>query len=180
MKKTIILLILGLTTALSSAQRSPSRGRGNVPPLSGKAATQPGHVSTTSGLEENMTLRLAGNFHGFFPLDLELTGTGPVFKIDLIHQPENEGDQPIIVTIRATVTLTPADTFRVEYDLAARIAITTSTMTQPGGKVMRNVEYRDVSLSGAANLSEGKPLDITKLNGQALTLTLSEVKETNE
>lgn len=171
MKNKLIVLVLALTTAISSAQNSTRDPRPRVI-FSQPTPSRPAPPAAQA-LEENITLHLQGNFQGFVPLNLELTGNGSVFTIDLIVKPEKEGEQPTIVTFQTTIALNPDGSYSAAYHLGARVALVTGTAARPDAPFSRNVEYRDLSLKGTAKITEGKPLTISKLNGESLTLTIS-------
>ena len=111
MKKILPVLLFTLLPAFSSAQDSrrtrptegPSRPRVMVPARAKLAPVK------TNALDENITLYLKGNFQGFVPLDLTLTGNGSSFSSDLITKAAKEGDPPVISKMngdKLTLTIT--------------------------------------------------------------------------
>ncbi len=182
MKTLIPILILALSPAVSSAQeRRAPRPQGPTVRIPQSTKSQGGNSRNTTAqnqfLDENITLQLKGDFQGFVPLDIALTGNGREFKTDVTTKPTKDESPPVIITFRAIVSLNPDKGYQVSYDLGARIAVTTSTFaSRPGTPVSTNVEYRDLLLSGNAKLTEGQPLVISKLNGEALTLAISKAR----
>ena len=104
-------------------------------------------------LTENITIQLQGSVYGSEPLDLSLTGVGPVFQADVIA-----GEDRSILTHQYSVR--PNDCgYRVEYSIGLRIAM----------EVSRNGQ---ATVSGAAIAKEGERVVISKNGAHELALTL--------
>lgn len=186
MKRTLLLLAAFLIPAAAPAQNRPT-----PPPSPGTKATVPSQKTTYNvpqrktstrstanprvEITENIVLQLKGDFQTIAALDLELTGVGPRFNTNLVLPSTEEKTPPVIISFDSIVTLAESGSYQVDYTLSARIAITTahSSAPHPGAPTTRNVEYRDVSLSGSVKLVQGKPVTLSKVDGKALTLGIS-------
>lgn len=176
MKNTLLILTFAVTSAISSAQTDPNKTVRRVRPVAAPVRKNPAKA-TPINLNENITLHLEGNFQGFIPLDIELTGNGNRFQTELVTpSSEKETGQPTIISFHSTVTLNPDNSYQVQFNLGARIAFVSNQSTSFTGNVATNVatnvEYRDIELNGSAKLTQGKPLTISKLNGHDLKLTI--------
>ena len=104
-------------------------------------------------------IQLKGNIHSGEPLDLSLTGIGPVFQADVVT-----GEEHTILSHRYSVR--PDDGgYLVEYSIGLRIRMEASQ----NGK-MTNYEYRDVSVIGTAIVKEGERVVISKNGARELSL----------
>jgi hypothetical protein len=190
------LLILILTLACSStifAQEGRSRriphpapGKSDVrtPPIPGRAvpsiradiprpfAPQP---PAKTPIKRNITIQVGGNFQGFVPMDLALTGTGPTFRTDLITRSSESDIPPTVITFEAHID-DQGKSYQVEYSLGARIAVKTGAVQRQGGSTSYNIEYRDIVLTGTVALTPGEPVVLSKLNGKELTLVAAPAK----
>jgi len=110
-------------------------------------------------LDANYSLHLSGAFVKDAPFDVLLQGAGPRFETTI--------SDPL-----ATVNLIlrkEGEKYLVTYAIGMRAPTVSSTKSA-------NVEYRDASLTGSAFVQLGKPFTLATINGQALTLTVSQVK----
>ena len=110
-------------------------------------------------------------------LDVELTGLGPLFSAEIVMPGEEKGTPPTIISLSATVSSVTPEKYQVDYSIGARIAVATSHMSKPGGPSTTNFEFRDVLLRGAALVTKGKSLTVSKISGKELKLTLSKPSE---
>jgi len=178
MKPFLILFASILLPATSLAQNSTSRSRVSRSPVPlktvpSRTVSKPAQVTAaTNPITENITLQLKDDFQSFVVLDMELTGVGPRFTTDLIIPASEKKEPPVVITFESIVVLTAPDKYQVDYNIGARIPIVSNTMTRPDGSTSRNIEYRDISLSGSAKLTQGKAVTLSKLNGKALTLNI--------
>jgi len=108
-------------------------------------------------LDTNYSLHLAGSYVKDAPLDVTLQGAGPKFEtrlsapnavIDMILRKEEE-----------------------RYLVLYGISLKTPTASKNG-----SADYRETSLTGSAFVQLDKPFTLATVNGQALTLTVSQVK----
>ena len=106
-------------------------------------------------------------------MDLELTGSGPLFSIDY-PAPRNENNDlpPAVVSISSVVNES-AGIFEVEYNVGARVAVRTSIIQRgPGQPGSHKIEFRDLALRGTVQMKPGEPITLARQNGKKLSLTL--------
>lgn len=110
-------------------------------------------------LDANYSLQLAGAYSKDAPLDVTLQGAGPKFETRLSAPP----------TTIEMILRQEGEKYLVLYAIAIQ---TPTTSPSKNGAA----EYRDTSLTGSAIVQLGKPFTLATINGQALTLTVSQVK----
>jgi hypothetical protein len=154
------------------AQRAPTRTSPGVAQNSANtnravATSRPAVAEVRpQALTENIVIQLKGNVHSGEPLDLSLTGVGPVFQADVIT-----GEEHTILSHQYAVK--PDDGgYRVEYSIGLRIRMEASQ----NGKVT-NYEYRDVSVTGTAIVKEGEQVVISKNGARELSLTVGKASK---
>ena len=129
-------------------------------PAAVRAAPAPSHLT------ENVTIHLRGSVNEGTPLNLSLTGIGPIFQADVVTD-----DAFTVLTHRYSVNPQEGG-YRVEYTIGLRIR-----MEVPGNGLGVNYEYRDVSVVGTVIAKEGKAVVISKNGDRELSLTLAKTKE---
>lgn len=140
--------------AQATAHRVPAR------------AIQAAKLSASKELTENITIRLQGSVSDGPPLDLSLTGIGPIFQADVVA-----GDKFTILSHQYSVK--PAGSgYKVEYSIGLRIRM---EMAQTGNSV--SYEFRDVSVTGTVMVKEGERVVISKNGDRELALTLSKASK---
>lgn len=115
---------------------------------------------------ENITIQLQGSVHDGPPLDLSLTGVGPIFQADVVT-----GDKFTILSHQYSVI--PNDCgYKVEYNIGIRLRM---EMARNGQNT--SYEFRDVSLSGTVIAKEGEKVVVSKNGDRELSLTLGKAKK---
>ena len=117
------------------------------------------------GLKENITIRLQGTTTTGSDIDLSLTGVGPKFSADQVVK----DDTILICEYLVTETETG---YKVAYVVSARIKMATNVSANS-----TNFEYRDVSVSGNALCTAGRPLVLVRNGEKPLQLTISKEVE---
>lgn len=115
---------------------------------------------------ENITIQLQGSVNDGPPLDLSLTGVGPVFQADVVT-----GDNFTILSHQYSVV--PASKgYKVEYNIGLRIRMEMSKTKQA-----TSYEFRDVSVTGTVMATEGEKVVISRNGDRELALTLSKASK---
>lgn len=180
-------LFLALPFATFAQEPDDNQGRRVVgPPVPQPAARPapndpsfarfPGRVQHVEGdaLSQNVTITVKGVLQGLVPVDLALTGCGPQFVTDYPAKqaPDAESPAPILaiqVTLRET-----EEGFRADYSLSARVAVVTSVNRGPD--TVRNFEFRDLVLKGAAHMKLDQPVTVSQIDGESLELVVTKTE----
>ena len=179
MKRLLIILLTVTCPQWVVAQSAP---RSRVPSSPGQVRQAPvprskpaprSAAAESERLRENITLQISGDFQGLLPLELELTGVGPLFSTDLAIESADPKMPPNVITFQATVRKENDARFHVDYSLGARISLKTSAVKRPDGTESFNIEYRDVVLRGTVLLKKGAQVTISKLNGKELKISVA-------
>lgn len=175
--KTILLSLLVLLplSAYAQTRSAPARPNPRATPATVRPARNaPPAAARVHGLPSNVTLNLKGSLQGQFPIDIELTGCGPLFRTDApVENVAEEGTPPPILNIEFVVTQSE-NSYRLEYSVGARVAVTTSSQTGADGATQRNISFRDLSLGGSAIIKMGETLTLSKIDGKRLAITMTE------
>ncbi len=135
---------------------------------------QPG-AEQPPGLDQNLTIRLTGNFTKELEVDLAVTGIGPKWMADtLVGDPAS--------TLTCEYLMTEKDgAFRVEYSIGVRVAIPTQ---RPGGGPVvpgappqpqfSSITYQDLVVRGMVTCKLGEPVEIIKNGKQRVALTVQD------
>ena len=116
-------------------------------------------------LDKNITIRLNGTLPGGEPVDLSLTGVGPLFSTD--SPIGKEGTVP-----RFEYMVEPEGAaYRVTYSISTRIKV---TIQRNGAE---NFEFRDIRTNGSVLCQAGKAVGIYKGQDGGLFLSVGDADE---
>lgn len=160
MKATLLAVSCLLTLPLMAQNIAPRSAAPRVVPPPGQQA-----LAETTGLEQNITIRLQGTTTTGSDIDLSLTGVGPKFSADQVVNNDT------VLSCEYLVSETETG-YKVSYVVTARIKMATNVSA-----TSTNFEYRDVSISGSAICTAGRPLVLLRNGAKPLQLTISKEPE---
>lgn len=117
-------------------------------------------------LDKNITIRLNGTLPGGEPVDLSLTGVGPLFATD-----SPIGKEGTVARFEYMVAQEGA-AYRVNYSISTRIKVA----IQRNGETASN-EFRDITTRGSVLCHAGKAVGIYKGQNGGLALSVGDAAE---